>query len=153
MNVILLEKIGRFGDVGDQVKVRSGYARNFLFPQGKAVPATKDNVAEFESRRAELQKAAEEKLAAARARAEKLNGIVLTIESNAGEEGKLFGSIGTRDIADAAVAAGHELEKSEILLPEGTLRELGEYQLSLNIGSEEVEAEITLHVIQQPITA
>lgn len=153
MNVILLEKIGRFGDVGDQVNVKAGFARNFLFPQSKAVPATKDNIAEFEARRAELQKAAEAKLAAARARAEKLNGISLTIETNAGEEGKLFGSIGTRDIADTANAAGHELEKSEVVLPEGALRELGEYQILLSIGGEEVEAEITLHVVQQAAKA
>ena len=118
MEVILLEKIGRMGDVGDKVNVRSGYARNFLFPFSKAIPATRENLADFEARKAELMKIAAEKLAAAQARADKLAGLVITIEANAGDEGKLFGSIGTRDIADAITAAGHETEKSEVLLPD-----------------------------------
>lgn len=146
MNVILLEKVGRIGDVGDQVNVKSGYARNFLFPFAKAVPATKANVAEFEQRRAELVQKAEEKLAAARARAETINGATITIEANAGEEGKLFGSIGTRDIAEALQAAGHEVQKSEVLLPEGVIRETGEYPISLQFASE-VFAEISLLVL------
>lgn len=148
MEVILLEKIGRMGDVGDKVNVRSGYARNFLFPFSKAIPATRENLADFEARKAELMKVAAEKLAAAQARADKLAGLVITIEANAGDEGKLFGSIGTRDIADAITAAGHETEKSEVLLPDGALRDLGEYDITLSLGSE-VTAEIQLQVVQQ----
>ncbi|MDC0598236.1 50S ribosomal protein L9 [Gammaproteobacteria bacterium] len=143
MNVILLEKVGKFGDVGDQVNVKAGYARNFLFPFSKAVPATKANVADFESRRAELLKAAAGRLSEAQARANKLQDLVVTIEANSGEEGKLFGSIGTRDIADAVSATGHALEKSEVSLPQGALREIGEYKISLTLGSE-VSAEISL---------
>jgi large subunit ribosomal protein L9 len=146
MNVILLEKVGKIGDVGDQVEVKSGYARNYLFPFAKAVPATKENVAEFEARREDLLKAAADKLAAAKARSEKLSGLVISIEANAGEEGKLFGSIGTRDIAAALEAAGHKVEKSEVQLPEGALRTTGEFEISLSLGSE-VTAEITLKVV------
>lgn len=145
MNVILLEKVGKIGDVGDQVNVKAGYARNYLFPFSKAIPATKANVAEFDARKEELLKAANEKLAAAEARAAKLAGVTVTIEANAGEEGKLFGSIGTRDIADALVAAGHEAEKSEVLLPEGALRSTGDYVIGLSLGSE-VHAEINLTI-------
>jgi large subunit ribosomal protein L9 len=145
MNVILLEKVGKIGDVGDQVNVKAGYARNYLFPFAKAVPATKENVADFNARKEELMQAANEKMAAAEARAEKLNGISITIEANAGEEGKLFGSIGTRDIADALTAAGHETEKSEVLLPEGALRNTGDYVITLSLGSE-VTADINLKV-------
>lgn len=148
MEVILLEKVGRMGNVGDKVNVRSGYARNFLFPFGKAIPATKENLADFEARKAELMKIAAEKLAAAQARADKLNGLVVTIEANAGDEGKLFGSVGTRDIADAITAAGQEVEKSEVLLPDGALRETGEYDVTLLLGNE-VNAEIKLHIVQQ----
>ena len=145
MNVILLEKVGKIGDVGAQVSVKTGYARNYLFPFAKAIPATRSNVADFEARKEELMKAANEKLAIAQARAEKLNGITITIEANAGEEGKLFGSIGTRDIADALVAAGHEIETSEVLLPAGALRNTGTFVVSLSLGSE-VSAEIHLTV-------
>jgi len=148
MEVILLEKIGRMGGVGDKVNVRSGYARNFLFPFGKAIPATRDNLADFEARKAELLKVAAEKLAVAQARADKLNGFLITIEANAGDEGKLFGSVGTRDIADALIAAGHTVEKSEVLLPEGALRETGEYEVDLSLGSE-VTTSIKLSIVQQ----
>lgn len=136
MQVILLEKVGNLGDLGDQVNVKSGFGRNFLIPYGKAVPATKANVAEFEARRAELEKAAAEKLAVAESRAESLNGLVVTIEANAGEEGKLFGSIGTRDLADAITAAGQEVAKSEVLLPDGAFREIGEYDVDLQLHSD-----------------
>lgn len=136
MEVILLEKVGRVGNVGDKINVKSGYARNFLFPFSKAIPATKANMADFEARRAELLKAASDKQAVAQARADKLNGIVVRIEANAGEEGKLFGSVGTRDIADAVKQAGHALEKSEVLLPMGALRETGEFDVLLSLGSE-----------------
>lgn len=145
MNVILLEKIGKIGEVGDQVNVKAGYARNFLFPFSKAIPATKENVADFDARKEELLKTANEKLAGSEGRAAKLNGVAITIEANAGEEGKLFGSIGTRDIADALVAAGHEVEKSEIQLPEGALRNTGDFTISLDLGSD-INAEINLKV-------
>jgi len=148
MEVILLEKVGRMGNVGDKVNVRSGYARNFLFPFAKAIPATKANLADFEARRAELIKISDEKLAAAQARAATLAGLVITIEANAGDEGKLFGSVGTRDIADAITAAGQAVEKSEVLLPDGALRETGEWEVTLSLGSE-VTVEIKLNIVQQ----
>jgi large subunit ribosomal protein L9 len=145
MNVILLEKVGKIGDVGDQVNVKAGYARNYLFPFAKAVPATKENVADFDARKDELLKAANEKLAVAEARAAKLNGISITIEANAGEEGKLFGSIGTRDIAEAAEAAGLTLDKSEVRLPEGPLRTTGEHEVQCQVHAE-VFATITVAI-------
>ena len=140
MEVILLEKLGRSGGVGDKVSVKSGYARNFLFPYGKAIPATKDNLANFEARRAELLKAAAEKLSGAQSRADKLNGMAITISAHAGDEGKLFGSVGTRDIADALTAAGQPVGKSEVLLPAGALRETGEFEVSLALGSDVIAA-------------
>ena len=146
MEVILLEKLGRSGGVGDKVSVKSGYARNFLFPYGKAIPATKDNLANFEARRAELLKAAAEKLSGAQSRADKLNGMAITISANAGDEGKLFGSVGTRDIADALTAAGQPVGKSEVLLPAGALRETGEFEVSLALGSD-VVAVIKLTIV------
>ncbi|MCG9558898.1 MULTISPECIES: 50S ribosomal protein L9 [Vibrio] len=137
MQVILLDKIGNLGGLGDQVNVKSGYARNFLIPQGKAVMATKDNVAMFETRRAELEAKVAEQLAAAQARAEKVNTLEgVTIASKAGDEGKLFGSIGTRDIADAITAAGVAVAKSEVRLPEGALRNIGEFEVSIQLQSE-----------------
>lgn len=146
MEVILLEKVGRVGNVGDKINVKAGYARNFLFPFAKAIPATKQNLADFEARRAELMKAAADKLAAAQARADKLNGLTVRIEANAGDEGKLFGSVGTRDIAEAVTAAGQKLEKSEVLLPTGALRDVGEYEIQLSLGSE-VMASIKLSIV------
>lgn len=150
MEVILLEKVGRVGNVGDKINVKAGYARNFLFPFAKAIPATKENLADFEARKAELLKAAATKLAAAQARADKINGMSIRIEANAGDEGKLFGSIGTRDIADAVTAAGQasgiKVEKSEVLLPTGALREVGEFDIALALGSE-VTATIKLSVV------
>jgi large subunit ribosomal protein L9 len=137
MQVILLDKIGNLGGLGDQVNVKSGYARNFLIPQGKAVMATKDNVAMFETRRAELEAKVAEQLAAAEARAETVNTLEgVTIASKAGDEGKLFGSIGTRDIADAITAAGVAVVKSEVRLPEGALRNIGEFEVSIQLHSE-----------------
>ncbi|MGV3592750.1 MAG: 50S ribosomal protein L9 [Gammaproteobacteria bacterium] len=146
MEVILLEKVGRVGNVGDKINVKAGYARNFLFPFAKAIPATKENLADFEARKAELMKAAAEKQAAAQARADKLNGLEIRIEANAGDEGKLFGSVGTRDIADAVTAAGQKVEKSEVLLPDGALRDVGEYEVELALGSE-VFATIKVNVV------
>ncbi|MEZ9873006.1 50S ribosomal protein L9 [Vibrio sp. 10N.261.51.C6] len=137
MQVILLDKIGNLGGLGDQVNVKSGYARNFLIPQGKAVMATKDNVAMFETRRAELEAKVAEQLVAAEARAESVNTLEgVTIASKAGDEGKLFGSIGTRDIADAITAAGVAVAKSEVRLPEGALRNIGEFEVSIQLHSE-----------------
>lgn len=147
MNVILLEKIGRLGAVGDTANVKAGYARNFLFPQGKAIQATKQNKAEFEVRRAELMAAHNEKVAVAQKRAKKVNGITLTMSVNASDEGKLFGSVGTRDIADAINAqVGSDLVKSEVLLPHGIIRELGNYEIDLDLGHD-VEAKVSLAVV------
>ncbi len=137
MQVILLEKIGRLGDIGDQVDVKSGFGRNFLVPQGKAVPATAENIAMFEERRAELEAASAEKLTAAQGRAKLIEAMSeISIVANASEEGKLFGSVGTREIADAVTAAGQEIEKAEVLLPEGVIREVGEYDIDLQLHAD-----------------
>ena len=136
MDVILLDKISNLGNVGEKVSVKAGFGRNFLIPQGKALPATAANVAEFETRRAELEAAAAEKKTAAEARAAKLADVTVTIAANAGDEGKLFGSIGTRDIADAITAAGVEVAKAEVKLPEGALREVGEFDIDVQLHSE-----------------
>lgn len=139
MNVILLERVQNLGGLGDQVSVKSGYARNFLIPQGIAKPATKANIEEFEARRAELEAAAAEVLAAAQAIYEKMNGTVITIEASAGDEGKLFGSIGTQDIADAIQAAGfEEVERRNILMPEGALRNVGTFELDVQLHTDVV---------------
>jgi large subunit ribosomal protein L9 len=148
MQVILLEKVGKLGDLGDQVNVKAGYGRNFLIPLGKAVPASASNVADFQARRAELEEVAAEKVAAAQARADKLAGVVVTMESNAGEEGKLFGSIGTRDIAEAISATGNEVAKSEVKMPEGVIRDLGEYDISVQLHSD-VTTVVKVVVAQQ----
>jgi large subunit ribosomal protein L9 len=133
MEVILLDKVGKLGNVGDRVDVKAGFGRNFLLPQGKAVLATESNIAEFEVKRAELEATAAAQIAAAQGRAAGLNGLVVTIAANAGDEGKLFGSIGTRDIADAITAAGAEVSKAEVKLPEGALREVGEYDVDVQL--------------------
>ena len=149
MEIILLDKIANLGGLGDKVTVKSGYARNFLFPQGKAVPATKVNVEKFEARRAELEAKIAEQHAAAQARADKIAALgEVTIASPAGDEGKLFGSVGTRDIAAAITAAGVEVSKSEVKLPVGTLRETGEFDIDLQIHSE-VTTTIKLIIIQE----
>ncbi|MBU2954039.1 50S ribosomal protein L9 [Marinobacter sp. F3R08] len=148
MEVILLEKVANLGSLGDKVNVKAGYGRNFLLPYGKAVPATEANLKAFEERRAELEKAAAEKLSAAQARAEALEGAAFTISSKAGEEGKLFGSIGVRDIADAITTGGTEVEKSEVRLPEGPLRVTGEYDIELQLHSD-VEVTIKLAVVAE----
>lgn len=146
MEVILLEKVANLGSLGDKVKVKSGYGRNFLLPYGKAAPATEANLKAFEERRAELEKAAADKLTAAQARAEALEGASFTVTSKAGDEGKLFGSIGVRDIADAITAAGTDVEKSEVRLPEGPLRVTGEYEIELHLHSD-VDVTVTLTVV------
>lgn len=145
MEVILLEKVGKLGALGDQVTVKGGYARNFLLPQGRAVLANEANVAEFEARRAELEKSAQEQLDAANTRAEALNGKTVAITAKAGDEGKLFGSIGTRDIAEAAEANGLTLDKSEVRLPEGPLRNTGEHEVQCQVHAE-VFATITVAI-------
>ena len=145
MNDILLEKVQNLGTLGDQVSVKSGYARNFLIPQGKAKAATKDNIAEFEARRAELEKAAAAQLAVAQGVYENLNGQVITIESVAGDEGKLFGSVGTQDIADALKAAGFEVERRDVRMPEGSLRFVGTFEIDVQLHTD-VVASITVEV-------
>ena len=137
MNIILLEKIAKLGDIGEAVKVKSGYARNFLFPRGKAVPATKANQEEFEERRAELLAAHNEKIAHAQSRAEKLADISIEIEVNASDEGRLFGSVAARDIAEAVnEKAGSDLVRSEVILPGGSIRQCGDYEVIADLGFE-----------------
>lgn len=148
MNVILLEKVGKLGSLGDQISVKAGYGRNYLIPFGKAVPATKDNIASFEVRRAELEKAAAAKLAEAEARATKLQDLKVSIEANAGDEGKLFGSIGTADIAEAVTAAGVPVTKSEVRMPNGVIREVGEYKVNIQLHSD-VTQSVTVIVVGQ----
>ncbi len=148
MEVILLEKVGKMGGLGDQVNVKAGFGRNYLIPYGKAVPATKANLENFGARRAELEKAAAEKLSEAQARAEKLNEIELTVVAKAGDEGKLFGSIGARDIADAITEAGMPVAKSEVRLPEGPVRNTGEFEIAIQLHSE-VTAVLSLVVVAE----
>lgn len=148
MDVILLEKIANLGNLGDKVNVKGGYARNFLLPQGKATAATAANVEAFEARRAELEKQAAEKKAQADDRAAKLAELTVTIAANSGDEGKLFGSIGTRDIAEAVSAAGVELDKSEVRLPNGALRNTGEYDVEVHLHTD-VEATVKVVVVAE----
>jgi large subunit ribosomal protein L9 len=143
MEVILLQKVANLGNIGDRVKVRSGYGRNYLLPGGKATLATPDNVARFEARRAELERAAHEHHASAEARANALKEFKLTIQAKAGTEGKLFGSIGTSDIAEAATRDGHKLERSEVRLPDGPLRMVGEHVVTVHLHAD---VNVPLHV-------
>lgn len=136
MDVILLEKVRNLGNLGDQVKVRAGYGRNFLIPQGKAVIANAKNKATFEARRAELEKTQAEHLVAAQARAEKMSGATVQIVAKAGEEGKLFGSIGTADIAEAMTQSGFKLERSEIHLPTGPIKQIGDFEIPVSLHTE-----------------
>src|SRR5690606_34740358 len=136
MQVILLEKVENLGTIGDLVRVKSGYARNFLLPKGKATLATPDNIAKFEARRAELEAKAAAELSEARARADQLAGKVVRIKALAGSEGKLFGSIGTVDIAAACTQMGVEIERSEVRLPNGPLRTVGEHEVELHLHSD-----------------
>jgi large subunit ribosomal protein L9 len=149
MQVILLDKVANLGSLGDQVNVKAGYARNFLVPQGKAVPATKKNVEFFEARRADLEAKLADVLSAAEARATKINELgSVTIASKSGDEGKLFGSIGTRDIADAVTAAGVEVAKSEVRLPNGVLRTTGEHEVEFQVHSD-VFAKLNVVVVAE----
>lgn len=136
MEVILLQKVANLGNIGDRVKVKSGYGRNYLLPQGKATIATTDNIAKFEARRVELEKKAHEELAAAQARAAKLEGFKLAISAKAGTEGKLFGSIGTTDIAESLNKAGYEIERSEVRLGGGPIRHVGEHVVQLQFHAD-----------------
>ncbi len=148
MDVILLEKVENLGGLGDKVRVRPGYARNFLIPSGKAKYATAENIAEFEARRVELEKAAADALATAQARKEKLDGVEVTVTVKAGSEGKLFGSVGTVDIADALQAAGAEVEKREIRMPEGPIRQAGEYEFVVHLHTD-VNATVKVNVVAE----
>ena len=136
MNVILLEKINKLGELGDQVSVKAGFGRNFLSPQGKALPATEANVKMFEERRAELESAAAESLSAATARAETLAGKEVVIVRKAGDEGRMFGSVNNTDVAEALTAAGLAVEKREVRMPEGAIRELGEYEIEIHLHTD-----------------
>ncbi|KFF49560.1 MULTISPECIES: 50S ribosomal protein L9 [Salinicola] len=136
MEVILLDNIGKLGELGDKVTVKPGYGRNYLVPYGLAVPATKDNVAAFESQRAELEAQAAARKAEAESRAEQLSEIELSLVAKAGDEGKLFGSIGPRDLAEALVQAGLDVAKSEVRMPEGPIRQTGEYDIALQLHAE-----------------
>lgn len=136
MEVILLEKIANLGSLGDKVTIKAGYGRNFLIPQGKAAMATPAKIKEFEERRAELEKQAAEKLAAANARAEALSKLNIVITHKTGDEGRLFGSVGTQNIAEAITAAGVKVEKHEVRLPNGVIRNIGEYDIAINLHSD-----------------
>ena len=148
MNVILLERLNNLGDLGDEVSVKPGFARNFLIPQGKAVQANDANRAVFEERRAELEKAAGDKLAVAQRRADALNEFTLTMVVKTGDEGRLYGSVGTQDIATALTSEGHEVTRAEVRMPEGVIRTAGEYEVGLQFHSD-VSVDIQVHVVPE----
>lgn len=148
MEVILLQKVDNLGNLGDRVSVKSGFGRNYLIPQGKATEATPQNVARFEARRAELETGAAESLARAKARAEELTDVIVTLSVKAGNEGRLFGSVGTADIAEAVSTAGIELKKAEVRLPQGSIRQIGEYDVGVHLHSD-VNVQIRVHVIAE----
>ena len=144
MELILLEKVQNLGDLGDTVNVKAGYGRNYLVPQGKAVPATRENIAMFEARRAELEAAEVQKLGSAESRRDAMADLVVEISANASDEGKLFGSIGPREIADAVTAKGHPLEKSEVIMGEGPIRLTGEHEVTIQLHAD---VETTIQVV------
>ncbi|PXX98494.1 50S ribosomal protein L9 [Halomonas sp. LBP4] len=148
MEVILLDKIGKLGGLGDKVTVKPGYGRNYLVPYGLAVPATKDNVQAFEAQRSELEAQAAERKAVAEARAAQLSEIELSLVAKAGDEGKLFGSIGPRDLAEAIASAGIDVAKSEVRMPEGPIRQTGEYDIDLHLHTE-VDATVRVVVVAE----
>jgi len=148
MDVILLQRIKNLGALGDKVSVKSGYGRNYLIPQGKAVSATEANSAAFEARRAELERQEAELLASAQQRAEQLGEVNVVITAKAGDEGKLFGSIGTRDIADALTASGLAVDRTEVRLPNGALRNTGEYNVAVQL-HHDVMAEVLVTIIAE----
>lgn len=149
MQVILLENIHHLGKLGEVVKVKDGYGRNFLIPQGHAKRATKAAIADFESRRAELEKAQAERLATAQALAEKLNGTSLTIASKAGVDGRLFGSVTNSDVAEALSKIGFSIKKSQVRTPLGMIKAVGEYPLTIALLNNEVTADITVQVVAE----
>ena len=146
MNVILLESVENLGGIGDLVKVKPGYGRNYLLPQGKAALATDENMKQIEARRAELEKAAADELAKANARAKAINGLELVIPANAGSEDKLFGSVGPIDVAEAFAAVQIEVERSEIRMPDGPIHQLGDFQIGVHLHGD-VNAEVTVRVV------
>ena len=148
MDVILLEKVKNLGDLGDTVKVKPGYGRNFLLPQGKALPATADNLKVFEARKAELLKKATDSLNAAKMRAEKLAGKTLVIKALTAEEGKLYGSVGPADVVRAAKDAGFDIKRSEVEMPTGAIRQIGSYPMTIRLHTE-VEATVTVAIEEQ----
>lgn len=148
MEIILLEKVPNLGSLGDKVTVRPGYGRNFLIPHGKAVVATPEKIKQFEERRADLEKKAADVLAAAEARAATIAALNVTIAHKAGDEGRLYGSIGTRDIADAATAQGVAVEKGEVRLPNGAIRQVGEYEIGIQLHGD-VTAVLKLAVVAE----
>lgn len=148
MEVILLSKVENLGALGDKVNVRSGFARNYLIPQGKAKFATPENIAEFEARRAELEAEAASVLATAEERKSKLDGITVTIPAKEASEGKLFGSVGNVDVLEALNAMGHEVEKRELRMPDGAFRNLGDYEIGLHLHTD-VNATITINIIPE----
>ncbi|HXF08558.1 MAG TPA: 50S ribosomal protein L9 [Candidatus Acidoferrales bacterium] len=146
MDVILLQKVENLGGLGDRVSVRPGYARNYLIPFGKAVPATPDRIAEFENRRAELERQAAENFAHAQARKADLESVTVTLRAKASSEGKLYGSIGNADVAEALTASGHPVERREVRLPDGPIRMIGEYDVAVHLHTE-VDAVIHIVVV------
>ena len=148
MQLILLQKVVNLGSLGDKVNVKPGYGRNYLIPYGKAVPATADNLAQFEARRAEYEVKANEILSSAEARKARLEGAAVTIKANASTEGKLYGSVGPRDIAEAFSAAGHALEKSEVVMGEGPLRRTGEFDVIVHLHAD-VETTVKVTVVPE----
>jgi len=148
MDVILLTKVANLGNIGDRVKVKSGYGRNFLLPSGKATLATPANVAKFEARRAELEKIAREQFSDAESRAAALREFTLRITAKAGNEGKLFGSIGTSDIAEACTALGHKVARSEVRLPNGPIRMVGDHQIVLHLHTD-VDVQLPVMIVAE----
>jgi large subunit ribosomal protein L9 len=146
MNVILLESVENLGGIGDLVKVKPGYGRNYLLPQGKAALATPENMKAIEARRAELEKAAAEELSKAKKRAKAFDGLELVIQANAGAEGKLFGSVGPIDIVDALAAVQVEVERAEVRMPDGPVQELGEYTIGVHLHSD-IDVEVLVKVV------
>jgi large subunit ribosomal protein L9 len=145
MDLILLQKVQNLGDLGDLVKVKAGFGRNYLVPQGKAVPATKDNLAQFETRRADLEAAAADRLGQAQARESGLTDLVIEIAANASEEGNLYGSIGPREVASAVSAQGHEITKAEVVMGEGPIRTVGEFDVVVHLHAD-VETKVKVIV-------
>jgi large subunit ribosomal protein L9 len=148
MDVILLEKTANLGNLGDKVTIKAGYGRNYLIPQGKAVPATPKKIREFEERRAELEKQAAEKLAAATAHGEALSKLNVVITHKTGDEGRLFGSVGTQNIADAITTAGVKVEKHQVRLPKGVIRHIGSYDIDINLHTD-VVATIAIKIVAE----